>query len=138
VRYLQQGCEGISSRFSPLADSGRIRYSIVESPDQLKALRVEFDVSEDLVVQLEDSHELLLTFFMEGAIEGAVAGAVNRPLDFRIKHAMLRVPNRRGFVVRIPCGTHSSFVQLRLNRAFFNGFLKRLRVALPPDIADSL
>lgn len=138
VRYAQQGCEGISSRFSPFDDRGRVRYSRVELPAQLTALRVEFDVAEDLVVELEDSNELLLTFFMEGAIEGKVGGAVDRPLDFRVNHAMLRVPNHRGFVVRIPRALHSSFVQLRFDQSFFKDFVGRLRVALPQGVADSL
>ena len=132
------GMSGLAADCRLPQDAGRLRYIRTEWAGQVKALSAEFDLEDDLEVHLDAGRDILITFFLDGGIEGAT-GDGRRALDFRVRRAMLRLPNSRdGFVVRIPARRRNAFVQLRVDQGYFNDWLKNLEIRMPREWADQL
>lgn len=113
------------------ADGGRITQLRSTPWEGATALFFEFRMNEPLQICLHPTDELLLTFFLAGDVRGRYCDEPARPLDFRIGHALLRTPNRRGgYHIHIPEGHSNAFVQFRLKQQALPKWLSAFGVRL--------
>ncbi|MCV0438324.1 MAG: AraC family transcriptional regulator [Hydrogenophaga sp.] len=121
------------------SDGGRITRVRTTAWEGAQALYFDFRLNDDLHVQIDPSRELLLTFFLEGRVQGQVGGEHGASLDFHTDRALLRTPNAAGgFLIHIPGGCRNHFVQFRLRRELVPHWLRSLGVRLPMRQIDEL
>jgi AraC-like DNA-binding protein len=129
---------GLKSVWRVPGDRGIVRYSKTQWSEHIKCLHVEFDLNEEMQVELAGGDEILITFFLDGGIKGST-GDGSRVLDFRAHRAMMRQPNpRSGYLVSIPRGRHNAFVQLRVKQSFFLRWMGESTLQLPAKLLELL
>jgi len=126
--------EPLEPSFVLRAGDGRHLFVSAAPEAGLRCVYGRFTLPSPVEVWLEPSRDLLLTYYLAGEIQGEVADpACRRPLPVRLRHSLLRTPNRTGgFIVRLPAGP-ASFFQLRIAPEVFAAWCRDLWPEADPE-----
>lgn len=99
----------------------------------------EFRPAQAMRIELEPHEDLLLTFFIEGDLQGFNGGPSAQPLPFGSHTILLRKPNRRfGSTVQLKAGSSTRFLQLRLKAQSLVSWMHSLDLQLPAQRLKTL
>jgi AraC-like DNA-binding protein len=101
--------------------------------DGVECVYGEFRPDEHVQLRLAPQRRLLLTFYIEGDLQGFDGAPRHEPLRLAPHTILLRLPNERyGSTIELPPGGASRFFQIRLEPQVFCDWLKHLEWDIGP------
>lgn len=136
----QLGLTGYQSLCELPGRAGRMSVTQTDWAGQVRCFVIDYDMRDDFELVLSANRDNRLTFYLDGNINinMRTTGAC-RDLGVKVGNAVLRSSHGEDqFVVRVPRERRHALVQLRIDRQFFDDWLKRSGIEARGGVLEDL